>query len=66
MLTTTPHATYPQIPTPQELFEENFLNKSLTEINASDQVNMFHTISSKTVMPEIHNLGLSYNKNRIK
>ena len=49
-------ATSSQTPTPQELFEENFLNKSLTELNASDLVNMFHTISSKTVIPEIHNL----------
>ena len=42
--------------TPQELFEENFLKKSLTELNVLDLVNMIHTISSKTVIPEIHNL----------
>ena len=57
---TTNCTTSSQSPTPQELFEENFLNKSLTELNARDLVNMIHTISSKTVIPEIHNIKKDY------
>ena len=38
-------------------FEESFLNKPLTALNL---VNMIHTVSSKTVIPEIHSLKNDY------